>query len=150
MAATEKKSQKDGSMDPEGIFSSTITTLGRALDLRSKKHRLIVSNIANMETPGYKPFDLRLDQALGRDKTGKIGLAATHPGHLQVSPAPGIDPIIRRAPEPGSEKGDGNAVDIDREMSALAENSLLYSVLTRTISRKFNGLKTAISGGSQR
>ena len=45
-------------------------------------------------------------------------------------------------------KGDQNTVDLDRSMSNLAENNLLYNALAQTISEKFRMLKEAIRGGS--
>lgn len=41
---------------------------------------------------------------------------------------------------------DGNTVDLDKEMSKLAENSLYYNTAAQIVSKKLRGIKTAISG----
>jgi len=46
-------------------------------------------------------------------------------------------------------RGDRNGVDIDREMAALAKNSLLYKASAQIVASKFSGLKHAITGGSK-
>ncbi len=137
-------------METNLLFTRTMATLGRALDLRSEKHELIASNIANMDTPGYKPFDLLVEETLQKeDGPAGVTLAATRPGHIGGNPAQGrIEQIVQRTADAGQVKGDGNAVDVDREMSALAENSLMYSVLTRSLSKKFAAIRLAISGGT--
>ena len=53
-------------MATQGIFSETISMLSKALDLRSRKHSVIVSNIANIDTPHYKAFDLAVEEELKR------------------------------------------------------------------------------------
>ncbi|MBW1941137.1 MAG: flagellar basal body rod protein FlgB, partial [Deltaproteobacteria bacterium] len=49
-------------MESQGIFNKTFSILEKNLDLRSIKHNLIVSNIANMDTPNYKGFDLIVEE----------------------------------------------------------------------------------------
>jgi len=44
-------------------------------------------------------------------------------------------------------RGDGNTVDMDREMSALAENQLHYKASTQILSKKFQRLRSIIQGG---
>lgn len=45
-------------MSGSRIFDSTYGLLGNALDVSSRRHNLITSNIANIDTIGYKPVDL--------------------------------------------------------------------------------------------
>ena len=75
----------------------------------------------------------------------------THPGHLPAKAlgtrnlgAPMIQPETTV-----SLRGDGNTVDMDREMSNLAANQLLYKTTARIMSKKFEGLMHAIKGGKQ-
>jgi flagellar basal-body rod protein FlgB len=44
-------------------------------------------------------------------------------------------------------RGDGNTVDIDKQMGNMAENTLMYKAAAQMIYRKFQGLKSAIQGG---
>ena len=139
-------------MESKGIFAGTISLLEKVLDLRSMKHNLIVSNIANVDTPNYKAFDLMVEEELEKfiGEENDRGLRRTQPGHL---PGNGISlDSIRPSPVttyPLSIKGDGNSVDIDRVMADQAKNSLMYDVSAEILSRKFMALKEAIQGGNK-
>jgi flagellar basal-body rod protein FlgB len=141
-------------MDENRIFGGTIDIATKALDLRSRRHEVIASNIANADTPGYKAFDVLVDEALQKSSSkhsDSMSVKQTHPGHL---PAKAIgtrnldEPMIQHATNV-SLRGDGNTVDMDREMSNLAANQLLYKATARIMSKKFEGLLHAIRGGKQ-
>ena len=137
-------------MDSQGIFSGTISTVEKVLDLRSLKHNLIVSNIANVDTPRYKSFDIIIEEEIEK-KTGTkngVNLTKTQDGHLpgRKSSASNVKPKFVEKPSL-SARGDGNTVDIDKEMADMAENNLMYNTLAQILSKKFTGLKTAIQEG---
>ena len=137
-------------MTTQGIFSETISMLSKALDLRSRKHNVIVSNIANIDTPNYKAFDLMVEAEMSKslDARKKLSIDRTHSGHLSPdgNGSKGA-PLKVAAPSQFSLRGDGNTVDLDRSMANLAENSLMYNAAARIIYKKFQGLKAAIQGG---
>ena len=58
-------------MDVNNLFSNTIQRLEKNLNIRSRKHDLIVSNIANKDTPGYKAFDLIVEEAINRPNSNR-------------------------------------------------------------------------------
>lgn len=140
---------------PVNLFSGTISTLSRSLDLRARKHEMTLKNVANADTPNFKPFKINVEEALQSDlqTTRTSRLQRTDDQHLnglQMADDPSTamesesisdDPLLLR--------GDQNGVDIDSEMTALAKNSLLYKVSTQIISTKFSGLKKAITGGTR-
>jgi flagellar basal-body rod protein FlgB len=145
---------KEERMGSDGIFNQTISLLERSLDLRSRKHNAIVSNVANIDTPNYKAFDLmvedelqKLDQSTG-DGEG-IRMETTRAGHIESQ----REPICRTTTltDTGSDihmkRRDGNTVDLDREMAAMAENGLKYSLSAQIIAKKFQSLKNVIKGG---
>jgi len=138
---------------PVNLFGGTITTLSRSLDLRARKHELTLNNVANADTPNYKPFAMDVEAALQRD-AGALSssrLKQTDAQHLPGRQMPD-DPssIVTREPgDPLQFRGDRNGVDIDVEMTALAKNSLLYKASAQLVASKFRGLKTAISGGNK-
>jgi len=135
----------------DGIFNKTFSLLERSLNLRSLNLRVLASNIANMDTPNYKAFEINLAEEMARNQRSGANLpfVRTHANHLPGAPqsADSIQLQAARPPE-FSLRGDGNTVDIDRTMGKLAENTLLYNAATQLISRKFKGLKSAIKGGS--
>ena len=136
----------------QGLFDGTMVILEKALDLRSMKHNLTVSNIANADTPNYKAFDTVVEEELGKlsgsDKT--VELKRTQPRHLPVGTTRLSNVKSRFAAEPQlTRKGDGNTVDFDRVMANLTENNLMYSAIAQIISKKFSGLKDVIQGGNR-
>jgi flagellar basal-body rod protein FlgB len=133
------------------LFDKTMQVTAQALNLRSRKHDLIVSNLANADTPGYKAFDLLVEQSLQKQAgaANQLALEVTHAGHLQGSAgaSPNPEPKIIRTPEPDNLRGDGNTVDMDREMSNLAANQLLYRASAQIMAKKFQMLRNVITGG---
>lgn len=138
-------------MSTNGLFRNTISLLERSLNLRSLKHRVLASNIANMDTPNYKAVELAVAEEMNRNPESGPGiqLVQTHPGHLPLKHSRADHLNLKVAkPTEFSLRGDGNTVDLDRTMGKLAENTLLYKTTAQIISNKFSGLKNAIRGGS--
>ncbi len=137
-------------MESQRIFSQTVSILEKALDLRSKKHNVIASNIANMDTPDYKAFDLVIEKELQKvtGQRNSISLNKTNEAHMQSqrSKAGGVSVAIDDT-QGLSLRGDGNTVDIDKQMGNMAENTLMYKAAAQMIQRKFQGLKSVIQGG---
>ena len=137
-------------MESQGIFNRTVSILEKALDLRSKKHNVIASNIANMDTPDYKAFDLVIEKELQKvtGKKNNISLNQTNEAHIQSPKSKADGARVQIDDAQGlSLRGDGNTVDIDKQMANMAENSLMYEAAAKLIHKKFQGLKSAILGG---
>lgn len=138
---------------PVNLFSGTIATLSRTLDLRARNHELIINNVANADTPNFKPFSMNVEEALQRDlpTAASTQLKQTDGQHLSGASMPDdpSSPAVQSADDPLLLRGDRNGVDIDREMTALAKNSLLYKASSQIVASKFSGLKHVITGGSK-
>ncbi|MEE4263047.1 MAG: flagellar basal body rod protein FlgB [Desulfobacteraceae bacterium] len=137
-------------MPTDTIFSDTITTLAKSLDLRSIQHKALSSNIANMDTPNYKAVELDVAEKMGTNKGSvpSLPLVRTRAAHLQFRGDRPENVRLKAVTPPAySLRGDGNTVDIDRTMGKLAENTLLYNATAQLISKKFKGLMNAIKGG---
>ena len=131
------------------LFSETISILEKSLNLRSKRHQVLSSNIANIDTPNYKAFELVIEDELNKPPghTSSIKLVRSHERHLPVKPRSRDNMNLKLAEAPEfTLRGDGNTVDIDKTMGDLAENTLLYKTLAQLISKKFLGLKNVIQG----
>lgn len=114
------------------------------------RHNAIVSNIANVDTPDYKAFHVHVEKAMrpkGASDT-QISLQQTHPVHMTAR-RPAIYSTRNFTSEDRrvSRRGDGNTVDIDRAMSNLAENNIMYEAAVQLVKRKFESIKLAINGG---
>lgn len=107
----------------------------QALVLRSERQRLLASNIANADTPGYKSRDMDFARAL-KEATGNTdnngAMATTQAGHIAAaSGARSETQMLYGAPS--QTNLDNNSVDMDRERAAFAENSLKYEATLRFI-----------------
>lgn len=137
-------------MGPKPLFGKTLTMLERALDLRSRHHNRLVSNVVNIDTPNYKAFDTAIDEALARlERPGTpTRLERTHPAHLGRGEAAGSETLPGRSVShrTHSQRTDRNTVDLERSMAELSENQIVYNSLAQIVGRKFAGLKSAIRG----
>ena len=114
-------------MAPESLFGNTLTALEKMLDFQAERHTVLSTNVANIDTPGYKGKDLRFSEELKRaiDAGDTIPLRKTDERHLPL----GIENLKgtenRLVPSSDTVRRlDGNTVDLDKEMAKLAENSL--------------------------
>lgn len=139
-------------MSSSHLFSNTISLLERSLNLRSKRHHVLAANIANMDTPNYKAFDLVIEEAFKNSAKGgrNLNLVRTHGDHLPINDHRMDRVTITRADAPEfSLRADGNTVDLDKTMGDVAENTLLFKAAAQIISRKFKSLKDVIQGGGK-
>ena len=121
----------------------------QALMLRAERQRLIASNIANADTPGYQARDFDFAQAL-RQATG--GVAATGQGIAADVMAAGGNgrtaPALRYA-IPSQTNLDNNSVDMNRERGAFAENAIRYESTLRFINGNVRTMLDAMKSHNQ-
>ena len=132
------------------LFGGSIPTLQKALNLGSLRHKVLTSNIANIDTPNYKAFEVVMDEELKKNgrTAPNIELVRTRPEHLpKRSHAANPLKIKESDPPEFNLRADGNTVDLDKTMGKLAENTILFRAAAQIISKKFIGLKNAIQGG---
>ena len=122
-----------------------IKVLGRVLDVSSRRASLAASNVANVDTPGYKAKSFDFDAALAASQERQMSMAParTHSRHLALSPTSAR--IVECEDDSASERYDGNTVNIEREMADLLEAELMFAASSRLIAKKIEMLKAAIS-----
>ena len=129
-------------------LTDTLNFQAEALTLRSERQRLIASNIANADTPGYVARDMDFASAL-REATGQLKtagqMAATATGHLQPMAGAHAEANLRYA-TPSQTNLDRNTVDMDRERASFAENSVKYEATLRFINGSVKTMLDAIKG----
>ena len=122
-----------------------------ALSLRAERQRLISSNIANADTPGYVARDMDFAQALREATQGLPApsqLAATNGGPMRLQIGARSDTVLRYAA--GSQTNlDNNSVDMDRERATFAENSVKYEATLRFINGSVRTMLDAMKSPSQ-
>jgi flagellar basal-body rod protein FlgB len=132
------------------LFSDQMELTAQVLDLRLQRQNVVMANLANMQTPGYKARRLEFEQELQdavRQGAGK--LARTNSGHLPVAFDPNnFEPKLLREFRPQVVQGQ-DSVDLDKEMALLAKNTLLYNALTTVMHKSFEGMSKVITEGSR-
>lgn len=130
-------------------ISSYLGFQADALPLREQRMKLIASNLANADTPGYQARDLDFNAALeaaslARQAAGRPQPEA-HPDHLPIGHGPGFEAFetVRLASQPSL---DGNTVDPDAERAAYGRAALEYRASLSFLESKVRTLLTAITG----
>ena len=131
------------------IFDSTTQLLQKTLDLRSENQRVIASNLANSETPGYSParfeFEAELKAAISSSESQLLTTDSNHIGANTSSVKDVRGTIVREPDNTGI--GDENGVSVDQEMIALSENQIMYESSTQLLKKKLSLLKYVVQGG---
>ena len=125
---------------------------GQALQLRSERQRLIASNIANADTPGYIARDMDFAKTL-KAATASLPMAqtvsTTHPGHIGSGSAGlsgGLTGSDLLYATPSQTNLDRNTVDMDRERASFADNAIKYEATLRFINSNVRTSLSAITG----
>jgi flagellar basal-body rod protein FlgB len=133
------------------VEDKTLKALEASLKFRDLRKDLILSNIANAETPGYKAKKIEFEEALARalDTDDQMNMNITNQKHFNVGNGgfKNLEPEVFEDPN-GIVSNDGNNVDRDKELAELAENKIMYDASVQLINKKLGLLKYAI--GSER
>ena len=115
------------------------TILNRLIRATGFRNQVLSSNIANVDTPGYKAKDVKFDQILGSEMQLKV----TDPRHLNGG-GPGSSAELTAAE--AQSWVDQNNVELDMEVAKMTENSMLYQTSVQMLSKKISMYKNAIKG----
>ncbi len=138
-------------------LTSTLDFHSKALVLRAERQRVIASNIANADTPGYAGRDVNFKEAMGAATGTSPQLrsltpaapsdSASHARHfaLQASTASLGSSALSYTTQTQPAM-DGNSVDMDRERANFVDNSVRYEATLRFINGQSKTLLSAIQG----
>lgn len=129
------------------LFPPGIKHLQAALAAREQLQGVHASNIANAEVPGFQA-DSRNFEDIYRLYSAQAGggLARTHSSHMDVQTSARPDAhVFKHAGK--AQRMDGNTVDMQKEMEALAENQLMHDLTLRLLTKRLNGIQNAIKEG---
>jgi flagellar basal-body rod protein FlgB len=136
-----------------GLFGSgSIPVLEAVLGFAGQRQLVLLNNVANWNTPGFKARDLpesefqkALAEAVRRRETGAMPLELASGRHVRRAPdgGPAFEQVeVNR----GAMRHDGNTVVIDQEQAKLLKNAMTAQVFGRLLSRQYRALRTAIGG----
>jgi flagellar basal-body rod protein FlgB len=114
-------------LNNDSSSTSVMNSLERYMDLVDARQKLVTSNIANADTPGYKTRDLDFQTQFQNLMNG---------GQPQAIEVSGL-----------KTNNDGNNVSLDREAQLLSENALRFNVASQLMRGQISALKSAIDGG---
>lgn len=128
------------------IFDQTVLDrMKHFLDVSMQKQQVITSNLANADTPGYKALEIDFERALKQELDGVGALKTNRSRHLAAAPVLHREPLVR-VTNTGSLGNDLNDVNLDHEMTQLAQNILRFSAVAQIIQAKIKGLESSIRG----
>ncbi len=135
----------------KSLFEPNVGLVGKVMDMQLQRQNVVMSNIANIKTPGYKPrtldFEKELQSALALDSRGK--LTRTSPKHLPSAfEAEGFGPEWDKTWKPRIIHGE-DRVDLDKEMAKMAKNNLQYNAMASVMRSSFEGLRNIITEGQK-
>jgi flagellar basal-body rod protein FlgB len=111
----------------------------KMLDATILRHEAIASNLANVETPGYRRVDVGPSFAADL----RAALKAQNPGKIES-----LNPSLTVDPKAVSQRQDGNTVSLEQELISLNQNTLAHALETRLVTGHLARLRLAITGRS--
>lgn len=129
------------------MIDKTMQAAKSALDGLSQRQNAISRNIANIDTPGYQAQTINFEEALNKalkPSGTSLSLNRTQAAHLEMPKTETNFNSISYRPG-GSERADGNNVDLDVELTDMSETNIVYQAVTAAIKKKFDLLTTIAS-----
>jgi flagellar basal-body rod protein FlgB len=136
-------------------LTSSLDFQSKALVLRAERQRVIASNIANADTPGYAGRDINFKEAMNaaigasaQPVTANTSADGTHdPRHIALQASTtSLGATDLRYTTQSQPAMDGNSVDMDRERANFVDNSVRYEATLRFINGQAKTILSAIQG----
>ncbi|MDR2141741.1 MAG: flagellar basal body rod protein FlgB [Deltaproteobacteria bacterium] len=138
------------------LFSSQFGVMGGTLGLRLARHDFSSTNLANMDTPGFRARHLNFEKVLAQNMAAgpnQLDVRQTNPQHI---PTRDTDSAFKKAANAikmspyGWDEYNDDKLDIDQEMTLLTKNQLIYNTTVQMLAKEFDNLKYAIGEGGSR
>ena len=114
------------------VTTALSDALGKYLDLTSEQMKLTASNMANVDTPGYRTKGLDFEQAFLQQLSGAAGAG----GSGSQASVGYVDGLVSRP--------DGNNVSMDREGMQLAKEQLQFRFGVEELKDQYSNVMSAI------
>jgi flagellar basal-body rod protein FlgB len=138
------------------LFSSQFGIMQGSLGLRLARHDFTATNLANKDTPGFRARHLDFERVLARRLPGngtELDVRQTDGRHIPskdlMSAFDRAGQAVRMSPY-GYDEYDDDKLDIDKEMTLLTKNQLIYNTTVQMLAKEFDTLKYAIGEGGSR
>jgi flagellar basal-body rod protein FlgB len=124
--------------------------LYQKLNYTSERQKVISSNIANINTPGYKTKDLSFEEHLNKTKSNDLQLVTTHKNHIAFSSQTHSPSGMKLYEvENLEEQNDGNNVSLDKQISEMAKNAVMNDAIANSIKRDSRWFKLMVDAAGK-
>ncbi|WP_455757461.1 flagellar basal body rod protein FlgB [Sulfurimonas sp.] len=137
-------------------ISRTHGLIKDALDYRAARQDMISSNIANADTPFYRPRDIRFEDALAskaadllKKDSDNLALAQTDGAHIPLKNEKGSYKPTTFFRDGHMARNDGNSVDLDVETTEMSKNSIMFNALIQA-NKKSSAIFKSVIEASQK
>lgn len=136
------------------LFGGKINNMTGTLGLRLARHDMSATNLANMDTPGFRAKHLNFEKVLAQHLTKEPGALDAKTTNVAHIPTRDPDKAFARAQTAvkmspyGWDEYDDDIMDIDKEMTLLTKNQLIYNTTVQMLSKSFQDLKDAMGTGN--
>ncbi len=149
-----------------GLIDPATSILEKALDGLTSRQSAISSNLANIDTPGYRAQTVDFETALKHEvaamesdwsqtartvpsagPSADSAMRTTDPRHFAsvASSFAGVSGATGSSTDENL-RNDGNTVDLETEMTALTETQIKFSAVSRLLTAKYSQIYTALGG----
>lgn len=131
-------------------LDATLRFEQEAINLRAQRQQILAANIANADTPGFQARDIdfasEMKKALTQGRASGVALTLTSvrhiPAEVRTLPQPGLKYRV-----PDQPAMDGNTVDMNRERTQFADNSLKYQSDLQFIGGQIKSMMSVLQSG---
>lgn len=135
------------------LFKNGVPLMNRALDAYALRQRTVSKNIANVNSPHYRPERVKFEEFF-QDQDVAIKGHRDDSAHIPLGKPDTIDiegeVNPRGIPEPEVYFSGETHVNIDKEMSEMAQNQIRFRFASLRMSGFFSGLSSSITGSPER
>jgi len=136
--------------------SRSMSLAKQAMNYRAVRQDMISSNIANADTPFYRPRDVRFEDALVIEKakllkegSPKLQMAQTNGAHIPLQDDRAFSKPTTFFRDGHMARNDGNSVDLDVETTEMSKNSVMFNALVSGIKKQGGIFKAVIDASSK-
>lgn len=134
------------------LFKENLPLMNKAMDAYALRQQTIAKNIANVNSPHYRPEEVRFEEYFHRADIAKPNMINAD-GQIRIGinedGLADVDKDSNMIPRPEVFFSGESHVNIDKEMSDLAQNQIRYRFASRMTQRYFSGMMSAITGYKQ-
>ncbi|MDO3410707.1 flagellar basal body rod protein FlgB [Saccharibacillus sp. CPCC 101409] len=124
------------------------TQLRSAIGAANTRQQVISNNIANADTPYFKRSEVSFESLLQSEMNGVSSIKGriTNPRHIAIGSSNSVPVAKVTSDDSTAMNNNKNNVDIDSEMTSLAENQLRYNTYIEEVNHQIKMMRAAMGG----